>query len=83
MQQDHRPALEAAADAALVRAELVHDALVARAPVLAPGQRARVAEGEERARIWDRQVADMPGFGEYEARAGRRIPVVVLEPREG
>jgi len=43
--------------------------------------RARVAEGEERARIWRRQVEEMPGFGEYEERAGRPIPVVVLEPR--
>ena len=45
--------------------------------------RARVAEGAERTRIWERQVSEMPGFGEYEGRAGRRIPVVVLEPREG
>jgi deazaflavin-dependent oxidoreductase (nitroreductase family) len=45
--------------------------------------RAREAEGEERDRIWDRQVREMPGFGEYEERAGRRIPVVVLEPRGG
>lgn len=44
--------------------------------------RARVAEGRERRRIWDRQVAAMPGFGDYEARAGRPIPIVVLEPRE-
>jgi deazaflavin-dependent oxidoreductase (nitroreductase family) len=42
---------------------------------------ARVAEGEERARIWSRQMAEMPGFAEYEGKAApREIPVVVLEP---
>jgi deazaflavin-dependent oxidoreductase (nitroreductase family) len=40
--------------------------------------RARVAEGEERTRIFDRQKQVMPGFAEYEAKAGRPIPVVVL-----
>jgi deazaflavin-dependent oxidoreductase (nitroreductase family) len=40
--------------------------------------RARVAEGEERTRIFDRQKQAMPGFAEYEAKAGRPIPVVVL-----
>jgi hypothetical protein len=39
---------------------------------------ARVAEGEERTRIFDRQKQVMPGFAEYEAKAGRPIPVVVL-----
>lgn len=44
--------------------------------------RARVAEGEERGRIWSRQKELMPGFAEYERTAeGRQIPVVVLEPR--
>jgi deazaflavin-dependent oxidoreductase (nitroreductase family) len=42
---------------------------------------ARVAEGEERDRLWERQKQEMPGFAEYEKTAGeRRIPVVVLEP---
>lgn len=42
----------------------------------------REATGDERARIWDRQKEVMPGFAEYEEKAGSRIiPVVVLEPR--
>jgi deazaflavin-dependent oxidoreductase (nitroreductase family) len=41
---------------------------------------ARVAEGEERERLWARQKEEMPGFAEYEKTAGdRQIPVVVLE----
>lgn len=40
---------------------------------------ARVAEGEERERIWERQKQDVPGFAEYERRTDREIPVVVLE----
>lgn len=40
---------------------------------------ARLSEGAERERIWTRQVAFMPAFAEFEAAAGRRIPVVVLE----
>jgi deazaflavin-dependent oxidoreductase (nitroreductase family) len=39
---------------------------------------ARVAAGEERTRIWEKQKQDMPGFADYEAKAGREIPVVVL-----
>ncbi|MBV8236087.1 MAG: nitroreductase family deazaflavin-dependent oxidoreductase [Acidimicrobiia bacterium] len=42
--------------------------------------RARVAEGEERERIWERQKELMPGFAEYEQKTKRRIPVIVLEP---
>ena len=43
---------------------------------------ARVAEGEERERLWSRQKELMPGFAEYEVSAGdRQIPVVVLTPR--
>jgi deazaflavin-dependent oxidoreductase (nitroreductase family) len=41
--------------------------------------RARVAEGEERERIWGRQKQLMPGFAEYEQKTARQIPVVVLE----
>ena len=41
---------------------------------------AREAEGEERERIWNLQVRDWPGFGEYEEKTARDfIPVVVLE----
>lgn len=44
--------------------------------------RARVAEGAERERIWEKQKSAMPGFAEYEVKAGDRvIPVVVLERR--
>ncbi|HWE54505.1 MAG TPA: nitroreductase family deazaflavin-dependent oxidoreductase [Acidimicrobiales bacterium] len=42
----------------------------------------REATGDERDRIWARQKEVMPGFAEYEEKAGGRIiPVVVLEPR--
>ena len=41
--------------------------------------RARVAEGEERERIWEKQKRDMPGFADYERNTTREIPVVVLE----
>lgn len=40
---------------------------------------ARVAEGEERERIWARQKELMPGFAEYERKTSRQIPVVILE----
>jgi deazaflavin-dependent oxidoreductase (nitroreductase family) len=41
--------------------------------------KARVADGDERARLW-RAAADlMPGFDEYQTKTTRRIPVVVLE----
>jgi deazaflavin-dependent oxidoreductase (nitroreductase family) len=41
---------------------------------------ARVAEGEERERIWAAQKAAYPGFADYEQKTSRQIPVVVLEP---
>ena len=41
--------------------------------------RARVAEGDERERVWSRQIQVMPGFAEYQANTSRTIPVVVLE----
>ena len=40
---------------------------------------ARVAEGEERDRIWTRQKERFPGFADYEEKTTRQIPVVVLE----
>ena len=44
--------------------------------------RAHEADGEERTDIWDKQKEDMPGFADYEEKAGdRRIPVIVLERR--
>ena len=40
---------------------------------------ARVAEGDERQRIWDEQARVMPGFAEYQEKTTRVIPVVILE----
>jgi len=42
---------------------------------------ARVAEGEERERLWNAQKQVMPGFADYERKTSRQIPVVALEPR--
>ena len=42
---------------------------------------ARVAEGEQRERLWTVQKELMPGFADYERKTSRQIPVVVLEPR--
>lgn len=42
---------------------------------------ARIADAAERQPIWDRQVAEYPQFGEYEAKTDRTIPVVILEPQ--
>jgi deazaflavin-dependent oxidoreductase (nitroreductase family) len=45
--------------------------------------RARVAAGEERARLWGQLVDFFPGYDFYRSLAGdREIPVIVLEPRE-
>ena len=41
--------------------------------------RARVAQGEERDRLWNKQKADAPGFADYEGKTTRQIPVVILE----
>ena len=41
--------------------------------------RAHEAEGEERDRIYAERVAIAPGFGEYEQKTSRRIPVMILE----
>lgn len=42
---------------------------------------ARVVHGEERTKIWEKQKRDYPQFAEYEEKADRVIPVIVLEPR--
>ncbi len=42
--------------------------------------RARVAGPEERARLWPQLLAQYAGYREYEVRAGRPIPIVVLTP---
>lgn len=44
---------------------------------------ARVARPDERDRLWKVAVAVYSGFDDYQARAARQIPVVVLEPRTG
>lgn len=43
--------------------------------------RARIAEGEERDRLWKQMAEVYPPYDEYQERAGERtIPVVVLDP---
>ena len=42
--------------------------------------RARVAEGEERARIWAQMAKIYPPYLDYEKATTRKIPVVVLDP---
>jgi F420H(2)-dependent quinone reductase len=43
---------------------------------------ARVAEPEERQRLWEMAVKAYPGYENYAIRSkGREIPLVVLEPR--
>ena len=44
---------------------------------------ARIAGAEERARLWDSFVAVHAGYDKYQAVSGRRIPVVVVQPRAG
>jgi deazaflavin-dependent oxidoreductase (nitroreductase family) len=41
---------------------------------------ARVAEGEERERLWEAHKRAFPNFADYERRTTRQIPVVILEP---
>jgi len=43
--------------------------------------RARVAEGEERARLWQLVNEQYAGFDDYDERTSRDIAVFVLEPR--
>lgn len=43
--------------------------------------RARVATPEERARLWPMAVDVYSGYTGYQERAGREIPMVILEPR--
>jgi hypothetical protein len=41
---------------------------------------ARIAEPDERERLWSAQKKEYPGFADYETKTKRRIPVVILEP---
>jgi len=43
---------------------------------------AREAEGAERERYWHLAVSSYAGYEKYKARAGRKIPVMVLEPKK-
>ena len=42
---------------------------------------ARAARPDERERLWALAVAGYRGYADYQARAEREIPLVVLEPR--
>ena len=39
---------------------------------------ARVAEGDERARLWSRVVEKYPAYAGYQRKTERQIPVVLL-----
>jgi deazaflavin-dependent oxidoreductase (nitroreductase family) len=43
--------------------------------------RARVADAEERSRLWPRVVSAYGGYEDYQRRTNREIPLVLLEPR--
>ena len=43
--------------------------------------RARVADAEERARLWPKVVEVYAGYDDYQERTEREIPLVILEPR--
>ncbi len=43
--------------------------------------RARVAEPQERARLWPAVLAAYSGYENYQQRTSREIPLVILEPR--
>ncbi len=42
---------------------------------------ARVADDEERERLWPKVVAQYGGYAGYQKRTGRKIPLVILERR--
>ena len=43
--------------------------------------RARVASAKERARLWPLAVAQYRSYADYQRKAEREIPMVILEPR--
>lgn len=43
--------------------------------------RARTAAPDEKAELWPRVVAAYQGYGAYQRRTGRDIPLVICEPR--
>jgi deazaflavin-dependent oxidoreductase (nitroreductase family) len=42
---------------------------------------ARIADSDERARLWPQVVARYKDYGNYQTRTDREIPLVLLEPR--
>lgn len=42
--------------------------------------RARVAEGDERSKLWKEMAAIYPPYDEYQEKTERQIPVIVLDP---
>lgn len=44
--------------------------------------RARILDGDERARMWDRIVEGFDRYADYQSKTERRLPVVALEPVE-
>jgi hypothetical protein len=42
---------------------------------------ARRADADERAELWPRIVDMYPGYGDYQKRTTREIPVVICAPR--
>ena len=45
--------------------------------------RARVADPDERVRLWPKVVHAYGGYADYQARTDREIPLVILEPQAG
>ena len=43
--------------------------------------RARIADADEKAELWPRVVTQYKGYGNYQTKTDRDIPVVILEPR--
>jgi deazaflavin-dependent oxidoreductase (nitroreductase family) len=43
--------------------------------------RARVADAEERAKLWPKITADFKNYAQYQTKTEREIPLVFLEPR--
>jgi len=43
--------------------------------------RARIADEDERSRLWPKAVETYGGYRGYQERTGREIPLVILEPR--
>jgi deazaflavin-dependent oxidoreductase (nitroreductase family) len=44
--------------------------------------RARVADGDERTRLWESLTSSHANYAGYQRKTSRQIPVVVLEPRQ-